>query len=62
MNTYSFEIRQGTQSIVRVEASSLNEAMTRLAMNACELCSEEPFKPEVKLVETSEHEKEAFAK
>ena len=61
MNTYSFEIFQGTRSLVRVNANSLNEAMDLLAVNACELCSEEPFEPEVKLVETLQRQQEVEA-
>ena len=59
MNTYSFEIRQGTRSLIRIDADSLTEAMDLLAANACEPCSEEPFEPEVKLVEIVEQEVEA---
>jgi hypothetical protein len=62
MSTYSFEIRQGTRSLVRINANSLTEAMELLAMNACEMCSEEVFEPEIKLVETLENEQEVEPK
>ena len=61
MNTYSFEIRQGTRSLVRIDADSLTEAMELLEINACEMCSEEPFEPKIKLMETLKHEQETAA-
>jgi hypothetical protein len=62
MNTYVFEIRQGTKSIIRIDAASLPKAMELLAMNTCEMCSEEPFEPLINLVETLGGEHEAAAR